>query len=115
MPARLLVVHTKYWALALGPGAAGYRQALESATAMAGVRYLEGDAFTAEQFRAMSAHPRHPGGERVAAALGRRPAGEVCVVPAYALSTPTPTTVGLGDAFVGGFVAGLVGERVGAG
>lgn len=113
VPARLLVVHTKYWALAHGPGADGYREALEAATAMAGVRYLEGDGFTAEQFRAMPAHPRHAGGEALAAALALRLPGEVCVVPAYALSTPAPTTVGLGDAFVGGFVAGLVGERVG--
>jgi hypothetical protein len=31
----------------------------------------------------------------------------VCCVPAHVLVSETPTTVGLGDTFVGGFVAAL--------
>jgi ADP-dependent phosphofructokinase/glucokinase len=33
----------------------------------------------------------------------------VCAVPALVLRTATPTTIGLGDTFVGGFVAALAG------
>lgn len=107
VPARTLVVHTAAWALAFGPEAESCRPALESATAMAGVRYLYGDAFTVADHAGMAGRPRHPEGAALAAGLSAILGGEVCCVPAYSLSTSTPTLVGLGDAFVGGFVASL--------
>jgi ADP-specific Phosphofructokinase/Glucokinase conserved region len=107
LPARTLVVHTKYWCLAAGPDAARYRPALESATRAAATRYLHGDTFTRADYHGIAATGRHPGGLAVARQLEALLPGQVCCVPALAPSTPTPTTIGLGDAFVGGFIAGL--------
>ncbi len=107
MPGGTLVVHSRYWALALGSKAQAYRAALESGTAMAGARYLHGDVMSEADYRAVSGNPRHPGGREFAVALEARLPDQVCCVPALVLSSPAPTTVGLGDAFVGGFIAAL--------
>lgn len=111
VPARTIVVHTRYWSLAMGQDPETYRAALEGGIAMASTRYLHGDAFTPAEHEAVSGGPRHDGGVAFARALERLLPGEVCCVPALWLSTGTPTTVGLGDAFVGGFIAALAGVR----
>ena len=48
IPAPALVVHTKYWAVAVGSEAARHRAALESATRTAATRYRLGDACRAD-------------------------------------------------------------------
>ena len=106
-----IVVHSQYWCLALGQDSERYRAALESATAMAATRYLHGDAFTAQDFDRVGVNPRHPGGVAVVRALEAALPGEVCGVAAFCPQTSTPTMVGLGDAFVGGFIAGLITAR----
>lgn len=107
VPARTLVVHTRYWSLAFGRRAAACRPALEGATALAGARYLHGDEFTEHDVRVMGDHPRHGPGLAFAGAIEALLPGDVSCVPAYLLSSPTPTTIGLGDTFVGGFIAAL--------
>lgn len=107
--ARTVVVHTRFWALAVGQDPERYRCALEGGIAMASTRYLHGDAFTAAQHETAKGGPRHRGGLAFARALENLLPGEVCCVPALWLSTDRPTTVGLGDAFVGGFIAALAG------
>ncbi len=109
IPAPALVVHTRYWAIAIGPNAANYRAALDSAVRMAATRYRLGDGHTAADFAATADLPRHTGGADVVAHVERElPATGV---PAYVIETDTPTTIGLGDTFVGGFLAAIPRER----
>jgi ADP-dependent phosphofructokinase/glucokinase len=107
--ARTVVVHSGYWALAVGERAGDYREALDGGILLASTRYLHGDAFTASDHSRTAEIPRHAGGSALVRALERALPGRVCAVPALVLRTATPTTVGLGDTFVGGFVAALVG------
>jgi len=102
-----LVVHTKYWALALGPAAAVWGPALQGGITMATTRYVHGDHFTESDYRAAARLPRHPAGVEMAAALSARLGDRVCCVPASRVAAPHPTTIGLGDTFVGGFIAAL--------
>ncbi len=105
IPARALVVHTKYWAIAVGPAAARHREALESAVRTAATRYRLGDACTAADLDDTARLARHTGGEAVvrAAESGLAATG----VPAFVVDTAHPTTIGLGDTFVGGFLAAV--------
>lgn len=106
LAAPAVVVHTRYWAAAAGPEAGRYRDALDAAIVLAATRYRLGDAFVAEDLDETRRLTRHAGGVRVAAGAGAMLPGAV-VVPAFDLDVPVPTTVGLGDTFVGGFVGAL--------
>jgi ADP-dependent phosphofructokinase/glucokinase len=107
VPAATLVVHTRAWVLAYGPGAETYRAALRTATCAAGARYLHGDEFTEADCRAVGDGPEHPEGAAFARRIELLLPGVVCCVPAYRLSSASPTTIGLGDCFVGGLIAAL--------
>jgi ADP-dependent phosphofructokinase/glucokinase len=110
IPARTFVVHTKFWSLAFGARTQTYRAALRAGNAMSGVRYLYGDDFTKADYlavrRRLQRQDGHVFAERIEALLP----GQVSCVPSYHLSSQAPTTVGLGDSFVGGFIAALVDE-----
>ena len=107
IPVPALVLHTKYWAVAAGPGAASYGSALETGVLMAAVRYRHGDDFTDADVERMRRHPRRPASVAFAAALSDLMGDGVRCVPGFALDVPNPTTVGLGDTFVGGFLAAV--------
>ncbi len=67
-------------------------------------RYRLGDVFDASDLDDTGRLPRHPDGARVVAAVeGSRP--DAVGVAAVVVDTPTPTTIGLGDSFVGGFLS----------
>jgi ADP-dependent phosphofructokinase/glucokinase len=104
-PGIVHVVHTKYWSIAAGPGASHFAGALAGGVDMASTRYLHGDDMTAADYDAVARHDRHPAGSALVAALAD--GDEVVGVPAYVLPTDRPVTIGLGDTFVGGFVAAL--------
>lgn len=104
IPVPALVVHTGQWALAVGPDAARHRAALESAVRVAATRYRVGDDFTAAEAEATAGMTRHRGGTALVASVEAALADAVGV-PAFALDVPHPTTIGLGDSFVGGFLA----------
>jgi ADP-dependent phosphofructokinase/glucokinase len=110
IPATTLVVHTRFWAIALGRDAGRFAGALRGAVEAAATRYRLGDRYDAADLAATSALPRHAGGagvvEAVASALP-----DAVGVAAFDLDTPTPTTIGLGDTFVGGFLAELARQR----
>ena len=103
IPVPTLVLHTKYWALALGSG--DYAEALDTGTVMAATRYAYGDDFTDEDVERIRRLPRRPESVAFAAALRSRLGETVDCVPGFALDVENPTTVGLGDTFVGGFLA----------
>jgi ADP-dependent phosphofructokinase/glucokinase len=107
IPATTLVVHTKYWAAALGDRAEEYADALDTGTLMAAARYCHGDHFTDEDVDRLRRQPRRPESVALAAALRERMGETVHCVPGFALGVENPTTVGLGDTFVGGFLAAV--------
>lgn len=110
VPAAALVVHTRYWAIAVGEAAHRHRSALVSAVVVAATRYRVGDALTARDVDETRGMPQHSGGAAVVASVEQRLAGAVGVA-AFDLDVATPTTIGLGDTFVGGFLAGVVTDQ----
>ena len=108
IPVPALVVHTRHWALAVGPDAARHRAALESAVRVAATRYRLGDGFTAAQAADTAGLPRHEGGVALVAAV-ERAAPDAVGVPGFLIDVERPTTIGLGDTFVGGFLAAHAG------
>lgn len=107
IPAPTLVLHTKYWAAAVGTCAGEYADALDTGTVAAATRYRHGDDLTDEDVDRMRRRPRRPESVAFAAALHERMGNRVRCVPGFALDVAHPTTVGLGDTFVGGFLAAL--------
>jgi len=109
VPARTLVVHTEFWSLALGDRAEAFRLALTAGASMAAARYRHGDDFTETEYLAVKHGPQQENGKAFARAIEVLRPGEVSCVPSFMVSSLTPTTIGLGDSFVGGFIAELAG------
>lgn len=107
VPVRTLVLHTRFWALARGERADWLRPALIGGIRMASTRYRLGDGCTAADVAQTAAMSPSAGGAALAAALADLMPAAVCV-PALDLSAVAePTTIGLGDTFIGGFLAAL--------
>jgi ADP-dependent phosphofructokinase/glucokinase len=106
IPAPALVVHAASWAVAVGLEARRYADALESAVCVAATRYRVGDDLTFEEVERTRALERSNDGHAVVAGL-RGARADAIGVPGFVVETPTPTTIGLGDTFVGGFLAAL--------
>lgn len=94
----------------MGRDAHRHRASLESAVALSATRYRLGDVFDVHDLEDTAALPRHAAGRRVVEAVEALQTGAVGV-PAVVVDTSTPTTIGLGDSFVGGFLAPLAGPR----
>ncbi|HEV8526357.1 MAG TPA: hypothetical protein VGS60_02235, partial [Actinomycetes bacterium] len=107
IPAPTLVVHTKYWAAALGQGAGEYAGPLNDAIVIASTRYSYGDEYTDQHVELIRSRPRRTEALEFAAALEGRMGGVVRCLPGFNLDVAEPTTIGLGDTFVGGFLAAV--------
>ncbi len=107
IPVPTLVVHTKYWSAAFGERAGAYARPLDEGIVVASTRYSYGDEWTNEQYELMRSRPRRMESVDFAADLEGRMGSTVRCLPGFALDVAQPTTVGLGDAFVGGFVAAV--------
>jgi len=105
-----VVVHTHHWALAYGSRGQKMRAALDGGVSMASTRYLHGDAMTLDDYAAVTSIPRQAAGESFAARIESVLGGQVSCVAARVLECDSPTTVGLGDSFVGGMVAVIAGQ-----
>ena len=110
LPVPALVVHTQYWALAFGSNAASYAQALKGGITMAATRLRFGDNFGPADYLETEGLPAETRGTEFAAALSRRAGDSVCCLPSVQVTESKVTTVGLGDAFVGGFLPALAGR-----
>lgn len=111
VPARTLVVHSGPWALAVGERARELREALRGGITMASTRYVHGDAMTRADYDDTAARAPRADASAFALALEQRRDDVVCE-PGHLLQVERPTTIGLGDSFIGGFVAALVSPRV---
>lgn len=107
IPARCLVIHTKHWSLAFGSRAGEFGAAVRGGVLMASTRYLVGDGHTAADYEHTATLPPKPAGAAVAIELESRYPGRLVCHPALVLDTGRPTTIGLGDTFIGGFIAAL--------
>lgn len=107
-PVPTIVVHTMYWALAYGAGAPSMAAALRGGVTMATTRFRHGDDFTADDYHAVARLAPKAEGERFAEAITHLLGDRVCCVPVAQVAQAGGTTIGLGDAFVGGFLPALV-------
>jgi len=103
-----IILHTRLYALAFGEDAERLRAVVEGGVAVSGARYALGDGITrAEVERIAETGRRNVHGVAMARELPAR--GPFVVVPALDLGdVASPTTIGLGDSFVGGAIAALV-------
>ncbi|GIV70302.1 ADP-dependent glucokinase/phosphofructokinase [Caldilinea sp.] len=103
----LIVVHSMYWALAYGENAGDVEKALQDGVTMATTRFCYGDNFTLENYRQVKKLPSNPKGvaliDKIKSLLGNK----ISCAPVPHVDQTNATTVGLGDAFVGGFLAAL--------
>ena len=107
-----VILHSKYFALAHGPDAHNLRSALAEGVAVAGARYAFGDFLTASRIeRIASEGARSEVGVALATQL-ESVDPEFVVVPALDLrDVARPTTIGLGDTFIGGTIAEMIQSR----
>jgi len=111
IPVRLIVVHSMYWALAYGENAESVLKALKGGVTMATTRFCCGDDFTVENYKDIERLPPNPEGMVFADELKKLLGDRICCVPVVHIEVPNGTTVGLGDAFVGGFLPALLSGR----
>ena len=106
IPARTLLLHTQDYAMALGGDAGMYADALRMGVNVATTRFCHGDHWGEAELRDMCS--RHPSDKNAqfAEGISVSMADAVCV-PVPHVEPQTPTTIGLGDAFVGGFMSAL--------
>lgn len=106
-----LVVHTKYWALVYGKNAAKMHAALLGGITMATTRFRLGDDFTAEEYRDTALLKPQAAGKAFSKEIRHKLKDKVCCLPSFAVEETKATTIGLGDAFVGGFIEALSREH----
>lgn len=108
IPVPVSVVHSRYWALAYGENATSFSKALKGGTTMATTRFRYGDDFTVENYKKIERLPPNKEGATFADALNKLLGNKICCVPVAHVEQSNATTVGLGDAFVGGFLPALL-------
>ncbi len=110
IPVPVLVVHTRYWALAYGDNASRYQNALKGGIAMAGTRFRLGDDFSMLDYRETMGAPLQETGRQFSEKINALEADNVCSLACIQAEENNATTIGLGDAFVGGFIPQLVSQ-----
>ena len=108
IPVPLIIVHTRYWALAYGQNAGKIAKALKSGIMMATTRFQFGDDYTIEDFRHTEKYHPEKEGEAFSKVLNGLMGDRVCCLPSLEAKVEKATTIGLGDAFVGGFLPALL-------
>ena len=104
----IIVVHTRYWALAYGENASRFSKALKGGVTMATTRFRYGDDFTVENYKQVEGLPPNKAGATFAEAINGLLGDKIYCVPVAQVEQVNATTVGLGDAFVGGFLPALL-------
>ena len=101
----VLVVHSRHWALAFGAAASAVAPALAMGVALASARYAYGASAAAAHAGSVRRTPVDGVTAHLVSGLAALGGGRVACVPVPTLQVESPTTVGLGDTFVGGFLA----------
>ncbi len=108
IPAETIVLHTRHWALAHGKGAHRYADALRAGVTMATTRFRYGDDFTRANYIEVAGRSPNAAGAEFADAFNAVSGDGAVCVPVADVSQANATTIGLGDAFVGGFLPALL-------
>ena len=108
IPAATIVVHTQHWALAHGDRARDYASALRAGVTLATTRFRFGDDFTLADHGEIEKRAPLAENARFAAAINATSGDNMHCVPVAAVEQTNATTIGLGDAFVGGFLPALL-------
>ncbi|MEW5960813.1 MAG: ADP-dependent glucokinase/phosphofructokinase [Chloroflexota bacterium] len=108
IPVPVIVVHSRYWALAYGENVTSFSKALTGGITMATTRFCYGDDFTVENYKKIESLSPNKKGAIFAKALNKLLGNKICCVPVAHVEQSNATTVGLGDAFVGGFLPALL-------
>lgn len=103
LPGVTLLVHTGFWALAYGKRAIEVRSALEKGMLAATARYWLGNTDRSGMEKTAGL-PRQIRAEAFAEQIEQTCGEPVVCLPAAEVKPDSPTTVGLGDSFVGGFL-----------
>lgn len=107
IPVPHLIVHTRHWALASGRGSVRFAMALEHGTALAATRFGHGDVFSQADFQMTRSFPPQKEGAAFAKEINYHGRGGILCLPTRRIEEKKVTTIGLGDAFVGGFLSTL--------
>lgn len=108
IPATVIVLHTQHWALAYGIGAGRYAAALRAGVTMATTRFRYGDDFTRADYDDIASRAPNAAGEKFARLFNAAAGASAICVPVANVEQENATTIGLGDAFVGGFLPALL-------
>ena len=104
-----ILIHSAAWVIAYGENAKKLKPALDSGIAMSATRFRKGDDFNKEDYAYTGSLSNKTEGEKFCKKLEQEYGEYICCVPCKDLSfVKYPTVVGLGDAFVGGLVLGLL-------
>jgi ADP-dependent phosphofructokinase/glucokinase len=107
-PAATIVLHTQHWALAYGEVADKYASALKAGVTMATTRFRYGDDFTVANYRDIESGAPSDQSAAFADVINAAAGGSLVCVPVADVEQANATTIGLGDAFVGGFLPALL-------
>ena len=108
VPSAVIVLHTRHWALAYGRDAGRYAGALRAGVTMATTRFRHGDEFTLADHSEIASRAPNPKGAEFAGVFNVLSGDSAVCVPVADVPQENATTVGLGDAFVGGFLPALL-------
>jgi ADP-dependent phosphofructokinase/glucokinase len=108
IPAATLVLHTRHWAIAHGKSASRYADALRAGVTMATTRFRYGDDFTRADYNVIASRAPNMDGAEFARWFNASSGDSAVCVPVADVEQAKATTIGLGDAFVGGFLPALL-------
>ncbi len=103
----ILIIHTKDYSVIIGKDYEKYVSCAISGMTMATTRYIYGDNFTVANFQEVGASPRNQLISKIESEVNRQISDWGCLLPAFEVNCDSPTTIGLGDTFVGGFLLEL--------
>ncbi len=105
-PCSCYVLHSKHYALAYGENAGKYKSSLLAGIAMATGRLVHGDALTKADIGNIKLRRTETESELFAKEMNEANP-DIVALPSFEVNESSVTTIGLGDAFVGGFIAEL--------
>ena len=107
-----ILVHSEAWALVYGGDADSMRTSLDGGVMMSATRFRMGDDFTSEEYAQTRDIPDKADSAAFCERMGEMLGDKICCIPCKDLSyVKNPTVVGLGDAFAGGLLPGLLKEN----